>query len=77
MPKEIEKAVYYFRKSAKQKNEYAAYQLGKLYLLGEHIKKDIELALWYLKTSATQGNPYVQYALGKLYLQGREVARKI
>lgn len=75
--KNIEKVVYYFKKSAEQNNEYAAYQLGKIYLSGAYFQKDIESALRYFEISVAKGNQYAEYALGKLYLQGKDVPRDI
>lgn len=65
----------WFRSAAELGNEYAAYQMGRLLLLGEEIPKDVEAAMKWLNLSAEKGNPYAQYALGKLYLCGRDVSR--
>jgi len=47
--KNIYKAIELFELSSKQSNEYAAYQLGKLFLKGEDIEKDIPSAVkWFL-----------------------------
>ena len=59
--------------ASEQKNDSAAYRLGKLYLAGEDLQKNTELALQYLNESASAGNQYAQYVLGKLYLVGKEV----
>lgn len=75
MPKDVRKAVSLFMESAEQKNEYAAYQLGKLYLAGEDIPKDVDTAIRWLTEAADQNNQYAQYLLGKLYLCGRDVPR--
>ena len=54
-------AVELFTQSAEQKNEYAAYQLGRLYFHGdEGIPKDMDKALFYLQASAELGNEYAQ-----------------
>lgn len=71
--KKIEKAVHYLTLAAGQKNDFAAYQLGKLYLAGEQVAKNTELALRYLQQSAEAGNQYAQYVLGKVYLTGKDV----
>ena len=58
-----QKAVKYFEKSA-DKNMWASYQLGRLYLFGtEDIQKDKEKAMKYLNLSAEQGNEYTQNIL--------------
>lgn len=70
--KNIPAAIQYLTLAAKQKNEFAAYRLGKIYLAGEELPKNTELALHYLKMAADTGNQYAQYALGKVYLIGKD-----
>ena len=56
----IEKAVFYFKKSA-DKNMRSSYQLGRLYFFGaEGLKKDKEKAIQYFNLSADQGNEFAQ-----------------
>ena len=58
-----QKAVEYFEKSA-DKNMWASYQLGRLYLFGiDGLEKDKEKAMQYLNLSAEQGNEYAQNIL--------------
>ena len=71
--KNIPAAIQYLTLAAKQKNQFAAYRLGKLYLAGEELPKNTELALHYLKMAADTGNQYAQYTLGKVYLIGKDV----
>lgn len=66
-----------FLKPAEQGNQYAQYQLGRLYLKGEHIPKDSKAAIKWLTDSAEQGNQYAQYQLGKLYLLGEDVPKNV
>ena len=66
-------ACRWFEKSAELGNPFAQYQLGKLLLAGEGVRKDIERALHWLTASAEQGNQFAQYALGKLYLLERDI----
>ena len=69
IPRDIEKALSFLQLSADQGNQFAQYQLGRLYLgENEDIPKDIEKALSFLQLSADQGNQFAQYQLGKLYL---------
>lgn len=44
-PKDINKAIAYLTQSAEQKNEWADYQLGRLYLLGKAVPKNTEKQL--------------------------------
>ena len=62
--------------AARNRNDCAAYRLGKEYLKGEVVARDTSKAVEYLAQSADAGNQYAQYALGKLYLgrQDREQA---
>ena len=60
---DIEKAISYFEKSV-EKNMWASYQLGRLYLFGaDDLEKDKEKAMQYLNLSAEQGNEYAQNIL--------------
>ena len=73
----IAEAVPWYEQSAGGGDQYASYQLGKLYLnlAGEDAPKDVPKAVGYLTAAAEQGSALAQYVLGKLYLlgQGAEV----
>ena len=65
----IPKSIEHFFKAAEAQNQFAQYQLGRLYLgENEDIPRDIEKALSFLQLSADQGNQFAQYQLGRLYL---------
>ena len=68
--------VQWLEYSARNRNDCAAYRLGKEYLKGEVMNRDTSKVVEYLIQSAEAGNQYAQYALGKLYLdrQDREQA---
>ena len=73
IPRDIEKALSFLQLSADQGNQFAQYQLGKLYLgENEDIPRDIEKALSFLQLSADQGNQFALYQLGRLYFHGDE-----
>jgi Sel1 repeat protein len=58
-----QKAIEYFEKST-DKNMWASYQLGRLYLFGaDNLEKNKEKAVQYLNLSAEQSNEYVQNIL--------------
>ena len=59
-------AVKWLTKSAEQENQYAQYQLGKMYLLGQEVPRDREAAVRWLTLSAEQGNIYAQFFLDNL-----------
>jgi len=61
--KDIDQAVIYLMKSAKQGNQFAQYTLGKLYLFGKNVSKDKELAIMWLTKAAEQGNDYAKLLL--------------
>ncbi|RGH87007.1 sel1 repeat family protein [Ruminococcus sp. AM28-13] len=60
---EIQKAVNYFGRSA-DKNHWASYQLGRIYLFGAaELTKDKEQAIEWFTKSANDGNEYAQAML--------------
>jgi len=65
-----------FELAAKQKHDYAAYQLGKLYLNETEIK-DVQKGIYWLTTSSVLGNQYAQYALAKLYQEEKVIPADI
>ena len=69
----IPKSIEHFFKAAEAQNQFAQYQLGRLYLgENEDIPRDIEKALSFLQLSADQGNQFALYQLGRLYFHGDE-----
>ena len=71
---DISKAVYHLERAFAVGNQFAAYQLGKIYL---NELQDTDKAVFYLKAAAEEGNPYAQYQLGKLYLYGNGVEKDV
>ena len=74
IPQDISQAVYHFERAFAVGNEYAAYQLGKIFL---NEINDTDKAVYYLKAAAEKGNAYAQYQLGKLYLFGNGVEKDV
>ena len=63
---DIQKAVNYFENCA-DKNHWASYQLGRLYLFGaEGLEKDKTKAVEWLTKSANDGNEYAQNMLNNM-----------
>ena len=63
---DIQKAVNYFEKSA-DKNHWASYQLGRIYLFGAaELTKDKEQAIEWFTKSANDGNEYAQAILDEI-----------
>lgn len=72
--KDIDTAIYYLEKAAKDNNSYAAYNLGKIYSSEEgHI--DINKAIYYFRTAANDNNAFAEYQLSKIYLYGNGVEK--
>ncbi len=66
------RAAELYMESAKLGCGIAKYQLGKLFLRGEHLPKNIEYALRWLEESAEEKNQYAEYLLGKIFLKGED-----
>jgi len=70
VPKDEEKAVYWYTKSAEQGYLDAQYNLAELYYSGTGVKQNYkEAARWYEK-AAEQGDPSSQFNLAVLYYDG-------
>ena len=74
IPKDIKKAAEWLDRAAAQKNPYAAYLAGKIYLTEDEVK-DIQIAIRSFIIAAENGNDYAEYQLGKIYLYGKDVSR--
>lgn len=74
VPKDIKKAAEWLDRAAAQKNPYAAYLAGKIYLTEGEVK-DIQKAIRSFIIAAENGNDYAEYQLGKIYLYGKDIPR--
>lgn len=74
IPKDIKKAVEWLDRAAAQKNPYAAYLAGKIYLTEDEVK-NIQKAIRSFIIAAENGNDYAEYQLGKIYLYGKDIPR--
>lgn len=74
IPKDIRQAVCWLDRAAAQKNPYAAYLAGKIYLTEDEVK-DIQKAIRSFIIAAENSNDYAEYQLGKIYLYGKDVPR--
>ena len=72
--KDILAALKYLDRAAAQKNPYAAYLAGKIYLTEESVK-DIVRAIRNFEIAAENGNDYAEYQLGRIYLYGNGVPK--
>lgn len=64
---DINKAIEFLEKSASTENQFAQYQLGRIYSSPEFGEPNYPLAISYLEASAAQRNNYAMYQLGKIY----------
>lgn len=74
VPKDIKKSVEWLDRAAAQKNLYAAYLAGKIYLTEDAVK-NVQKAIHSFKIAAENGNDYAEYQLGKIYLYGKDIPR--
>lgn len=74
IPKDIRQAVRWLDRAVAQKNPYAAYLAGKIYLTEESVK-DIQKAVRSFELAAENGNDYAEYQLGRIYLYGNGVPK--
>ena len=74
IPKDIRQAVRWLDRAAAQKNPYAAYLAGKIYLTEDEVK-NVQKAIRSFMVAAENGNNYAEYQLGKIYLYGKDVPR--
>lgn len=61
--KDVFRAIRDFEIAAENGNDYAEYQLGKIYLYGKEVERDDEKAIAYLSAAAEHGNPYAEQLL--------------
>lgn len=66
VPKDLEKAFYWFEKAANQ-NKEAQYNMGVFYYQGQVVQKDLKQAEYWWEKAAEQGDPNAQASLGLLY----------
>ena len=70
--KNMEKALHYYKLSAKQGNADGQFKLGYMYR-----KHNTAEALYFYRLSAEQGHPEAQRELGRIYEKGVVVARNL
>eukprot|EP00298_Acanthocystis_sp_HF-20_P004589 c14920_g1_i2.p1 GENE.c14920_g1_i2~~c14920_g1_i2.p1 ORF type:complete len:300 (+),score=103.10 c14920_g1_i2:25-924(+) len=67
VPKDVDKALQYFLKSANQNNSVAQYSLGYIYQKGQGVIQSTDEAIKWYKKSATQRNSNAECNLGGIY----------
>ena len=69
-PKDVKKAIQYYKKAVKLGSDKANYQLGMMYYSGNGVKKDINKAFKYISASAQLGHASGQSQLSYFYQSG-------
>ncbi len=75
VPKNMDKAVRYFRSAAYQNVPLAQACLGAIYFQGDGVALDYRTAADWYRQAADQGDPHAQRELGQLYRRGQGVHR--
>lgn len=70
VPKDDEKAFYYFQQGAQQGDPLAENKLGYMYAAGKGTPKNNEQAFIYFERAAKQGLASAQYQVGVCYQRG-------
>ena len=60
--------------AAENGNDYAEYQLGKIYLYGKDVPRDTETAMYYLQLAAEHGNQYAAQLIHSIHVNGNWTA---
>lgn len=75
VPKDNEKAFYYYSQAAEQGDPLAQNELAYLYAAGKGTSRNYEKAFFYYQLAAKSGLSSAQYSLGLMYLHGLGTAR--
>lgn len=65
----------YYREAATYSNPVAQYELGKIFMIGEGVKKNVKHASRWLQLAAKNGHAGAQATLGDLLFQRGQVVR--
>ena len=71
----LELAVFWYRKAAEQGHVDAQFNLGRMHTIGLGVSKDSTLAFYWLRKAAEQGDNISQLAIGIAYHQGEGVSQ--
>ena len=77
MPKDINKAIYWYNKAAEQNHPGAIMALAELYYYGVEVKQNVHLAFKYFNLAAQNNNMEAIYCLGQMYEQGVGTAKDL
>ncbi len=75
LPKNLEKAVFWYRKAADQNHARAQLKLAALYYTGEGLEQDYGQAASWARKAANRGDSAAQWLLGHLFEFGQGVGQ--
>ncbi len=75
VPRDDEKAAFWYEKSARQGLAVAQSHLGVLYANGKGVERDYAQAAYWFEKAAEQGDPKAQNNLGAMNYQGQEMPK--
>ncbi len=75
VPKDINKAIYWFSRSADHENVWAQNNMGVMYHDGTGVPQDFNKAFQYYFLAATKGFSRGMLNVARMYLQGQGVLR--
>lgn len=75
IPKDYEKAIFFFKKALKYENRIAYFFLGSMYEKGEGVEKNYPKAIRFYNKAAKQGYIPALYNLAIMYYYGRGVKK--
>jgi TPR repeat protein len=67
----IEKALYFYKKSAISGNDEAIFILGKLYYNGKYVAQDLEKSLYYFEKISPYGHKKAKYNSAIIYANNK------
>lgn len=77
VPRDVEQAMIWFRRSADQGHAEGQWSLGKIYHEGRLVPQDVAEGLRWLNLAANQGDAAAQYDLGMIYCTGDGVKQDL
>jgi hypothetical protein len=75
--KNLEQAVYWYKKAAEQGNAAAQCNLGVCYENGRGVERNLNQAVYWYEKSAEKGNATAQFNLGMAYVNGNGVEKDL
>jgi TPR repeat protein len=73
IPKNYEKARYWYDRAAESGDKEAQNELGFMYYIGNGVERNVAKATRYFREAARQGLPLAQYNMGIIYYTGNGV----